>query len=151
MNIAHSYDFKTRLSQFFTHCLEASLCSRFGLSAALMGTLGVGVVWIPQVVTPPAAVAYTSRLNLFLTREADESFEVFIQRAEIVARAAVQRSFDADVVMTDAIVTVVGDYQGIAVPILTIDVSRSEWQRRPDVEYWATYYEAAEGLMSSGM
>jgi len=151
MDIAHFCDFKSRLSQFVEHCLESAPRSRFGLVAALMGTIGVGAIWIPQAITPPAAVAYTSRLNLFLTREADESFEVFIQRAEIVARAAVQRSFDADIVMTDAIVTVVGDYGGIAVPILTIDVSRSEWQRRPDVEHWATYYEAAEGLMSSGM
>jgi hypothetical protein len=102
------------------------------------------------MVDPPAAVAYTSRLNLFLTREPDESFEVFVQRSEIVARAAVQRSFDSDVLMTDVIVTVVGDTQRVAVPILTVDVSRSEWQFRPDVEYWATYYEAAEGLMGSG-
>jgi hypothetical protein len=116
-----------------------------------MGVLGAGVVWIPQVIAPSAAVAYTSRLDLFLTREPDESFEVFLQRAEIVARAAVQRSFDADVVMTDVVVTIVGDYQNVALPILTIDVSRSDWQLRPDVGYWATYYEAAEGLMSSDM
>jgi hypothetical protein len=53
--------------------------------------------------------------------------------------------------MTDVVVTVVGDYQGIALPILTVDVSRSNWQLRPDVEYWATYFQAAEGLMSGGM
>lgn len=117
----------------------------------LLGLVGMGVVLIPQVVSPSAAVAYTSRLDLFLTREPDESFDVFRQRAEIVARAAVQRSFDADIVMTDVVVTVVGDYQGIALPILTVDVSRSNWQLRPDVEYWATYFQAAEGLMSGGM
>lgn len=122
-----------------------------GLSALLILTAlaGTGLVWVPQLVHPPAAVAYTSRLNLFLTREPEESFDIFVQRAEIIARAAVQRSFDTDVLMTDVIVTVVGDTQNVAVPILTIDVSRSDWRMRPDVAYWATYYRAAEGLMSS--
>ena len=72
----------------------------------LLGLAATGMVWVPHVISPPAAVAYTSRLSLFLTREPDESFEVFLQRAEIVARAAVQRSFDADILMTDVIVTV---------------------------------------------
>jgi len=131
--------------------LRLGALPRLGLMLPLLGLAATGMVWVPHVISPPAAVAYTSRLSLFLTREPDESFEVFLQRAEIVARAAVQRSFDADILMTDVIVTVVGDYQGIAVPILTIDVSRSEWQLRPDVGYWATYYKAAEGLMSGGM
>ncbi len=122
-----------------------------GLWLSMAGLMAFSAVVLPQAVDPPAAVAYTSRLNLFLTRESDESFEVFLQRAEIVARAAVQRSFDADVLMTDVIVTVVGDTQGVALPILTVDVSRSDWQLRPDIAYWGTYYEAAEWLMNSGM
>ncbi len=116
----------------------------------LVGLVGATVVSVPYLMAPPAAVAYTSRVNLFLTREPGESFDVFIQRAEIVARAAVQRSFDADIVMTDVIVTVVGDTQNVAVPILTVEVSRNDWQLRPDVEYWGTYYQAAEGLLRSG-
>ena len=143
------------LKHYGTHlmgyCLQPLSKHGSSLVIPLLGLVGMGVVLIPQVVYPSAAVAYTSRLDLFLTREPDESFDVFRQRAEIVARAAVQRSFDADIVMTDVVVTVVGDYQGIALPILTVDVSRSNWQLRPDVEYWATYFQAAEGLMSGGM
>jgi hypothetical protein len=124
---------------------------RLGLMLPLLGLAVTGLAWAPHVISPPAAVAYTSRLSLFLNRGPEESFEVFRQRAEIVTRAAVQRSFDADILMTDVVITIVGDYQGIAVPILTLDVSRSDWQLRPDVGYWATYYDAAEGLMSGGM
>jgi hypothetical protein len=100
-----------------------------------------------HLVAPPAAVAYTSRLSLFLTRDANESFDVFVQRAEIITRAAVQRSFDADILITDVAITVVGSNQGVSMPVLSIEVSRADWQLNPDVQYWATYFSTAEGLM----
>ncbi|WP_072016127.1 hypothetical protein [Leptolyngbya sp. KIOST-1] len=114
---------------------------------ALATLLGLGGVALPTLVTPPAAEAYTSRVNIFLVREQGESFDTLVRRSEIVARAAVQRSFDADVLMTDVIVTIIGDNQGVAVPILTVPVSRSEWQLRPDVTQWANYFEAARRLI----
>jgi hypothetical protein len=121
----------------------ASLGARLTLAALV----GFGSVALPSLVTPPVAQAYTSRVNLYLVREQGESFETLVQRSEIIARAAIQRSFDADVLMTDVIVTVIGDNQGISVPILTVPVSRSEWQLRPDVTQWADYFEAARSLV----
>lgn len=115
------------------------------LALALVVGLGGGLA--PLVVAPPVAQAYTSRVNLFLVREQGESFETLVLRSEIIARAAVQRSFDADVLMTDVIVTVIGDNQGISVPILTVPVSRSDWRLRPDVTVWAKYFEASRNLV----
>lgn len=110
----------------------------------VVSTLG----WVGQtLVAPPAAIAYTSRVSLFLTREQGESFESLVRRAEITARAGVQRSFDADLLVTEAIVTVVGENQGIAVPLLTVEVTRNDWRNLPDVEYWARYYAAADSLL----
>ncbi|MGG6237840.1 hypothetical protein ACQ4N7_04305 [Nodosilinea sp. AN01ver1] len=118
-------------------------------SMALAALLGFGSAAVPTLVAPPVAQAYTSRVNVFLVREQGESFDTLVRRSEIVARAAVQRSFDADLLMTDVIVTIIGDNQGIAVPILTVPVSRSEWQLRPDVTQWANYFEAARSLVDS--
>ncbi|WP_071527363.1 hypothetical protein [Nodosilinea nodulosa] len=115
---------------------------------ALAALLGLGGATVPMLVAPPVAQAYTSRVNLFVVREQGESFDTLVQRSEIIARAAIQRSFDADVLMTDVIVTVIGDNQGVAVPILTVPVSRSDWQLRPDVTQWANYFEAARSLVS---
>ncbi len=115
------------------------------LALALVVGLGGGLA--PLLVAPPVAQAYTSRVNLFVVRELGESFETLVMRSEIIARAAVQRSFDADVLMTDVIVTVIGDNQGIAVPILTVPVSRSDWRLRPDVTVWARYFEASRNLV----
>jgi hypothetical protein len=116
-------------------------------SVVLAALMGFGSAAVPTLVAPPVAQAYTSRVNVFLVREQGESFDTLVQRSEIVARAAVQRSFDADVLMTDVIVTIIGDNQGVSVPILTVPVSRSEWQLRPDVTQWANYYEAARYLV----
>lgn len=113
---------------------------------ALAALVGVGGGLVPTLVTPPAAQAYTSRVNLLIVREPGESFETLVQRSEIIARAAIQRSFDADVLMTDVIVTVTGDNQGIAIPILMVPVSRSDWRLSPDVAQWARYFEAARAL-----
>ena len=110
-----------------------------GLTAGLWGGL-LGV-------NPPAAIAYTSRLSLFLSRDQEESYEALLRRAEITARAGVQRSFDADVLVSAVTVTVVAENQGISVPVLTVAVTRDEWRERPDVEYWARYYSIADALL----
>lgn len=105
-------------------------------------------LWLgTTVVTPPPAIAYTSRVSIFLTRDSNESFEGLVQRAEITARAAVQRSFDADLLVTEAVVTIVGENQGISVPILTVEVTREQWRSRPDVQYWTRYYDTSAGLL----
>lgn len=80
-------------------------------------------------------------------REDWESFDAFVQRAEIIARAGVQRSFDSDVLMTDVIVNVIGENQSTSMPVMTVTVSRSDWQRQPDVTAWAQYYDAARTLL----
>ncbi|PSN11299.1 hypothetical protein C7293_24795 [filamentous cyanobacterium CCT1] len=119
------------------------------VSVALAALVGFGSAAVPTLVAPPAAQAYTSRVNVFLVREQGESFDTLVRRSEIVARAAVQRSFDADPLMTDVIVTIIGDNQGVAVPILAVPVSRREWQLRPDVTQWANYFEAARYLVDN--
>lgn len=116
---------------------------RIGLILGL--SLGLGL--LPPLITPPAAEAYTSRLNLFLVREERENFDIFLRRSEIIARAGVQRSFDSDVLMTSVIVTIIGESQGLAMPVMTVAVSRRDWQRQPDVLAWAEYYSAARSLL----
>lgn len=124
-----------------------SLWAQGGAKLGLALLLALGGSGVFQIVAPPAAEAYTSRLNLFLVREDWESFDAFVQRAEIIARAGVQRSFDSDVLMTDVIVNVIGENQSTSMPVMTVTVSRSDWQRQPDVTAWAQYYDAARTLL----
>ncbi|MEM6450248.1 MAG: hypothetical protein AAF703_08045 [Cyanobacteria bacterium P01_D01_bin.105] len=120
------------------------------LSAGLAAILGGTGIWLTEVlIAPQASQAYTSRLDLFLAREANESYDTLLRRGEMAARAGAQRSFDQDLLITDVSVTVVVESDGITVPILALRVDRDQWRSRPEAYYWATYYRTAEALLNS--
>ena len=116
---------------------------------SLMAILGlVSVSWLTtSVVAPPSAQAYTARLNVVLTREVGESFQSFLRRAEAVARAAAQRNFDRDILVTDVAVTVMGQNNGAIVPLFSLDVSRPSWRSSPDPQRWITYFPNTDTLL----
>ncbi len=107
-----------------------------------------GGVWVSQTALhPPAAQAYKNRIDVTLDRRKDETYQSMIRRAEIIARAAAQRSFDRDILMSEVSVMVIGEYQGAEAPLLLLEVSRQNWRQRPDTRRWATYYRTARSLL----
>jgi hypothetical protein len=117
---------------------------------ALLGTasgVASGAWLLTQAIAPQAAQAYTARVELSLDREVGESYNALIRRAEAAARAAAQRSFDSDLLITDVNVTIVGQSQGSAAPLLTLAVSRTQWRSRPNPQLWATYFVNARTLL----
>ena len=120
------------------------------LSAGLAALIGGTGVWLTEaLIAPQASQAYTSRLDLFLTRELGETYDTLLRRAEMASRAGAQRSFDQDLLITNVSVTVVVEGDGVTVPILSLRVDREDWQARPETYYWATYYRTAEMLLNS--
>lgn len=120
------------------------------LSAGLAAVIGGTGVWITEaLIAPQASQAYTSRLDLFLTKEAGETYEALVRRAEMAARAGAQRSFDQDLLTTNVALNVVVESKGVTVPILSLRVDRDEWRSRPETYFWATYYRTAEMLLST--
>lgn len=117
--------------------------------AVLLGTSGA--LWLTEaLIMPKAAHAYTSRLNLFLMLEEDEPYSSLVRWANMAARAGAQRSFDQDLLITEVVISVTGENSdGIAVPVLTLRVSRQEWSQQPVTEYWATYFRGAQMLLES--
>lgn len=111
-----------------------------------------GLVWgIDTTIVPPRAVqAYVTRVDLALDRLPDESFDSLARRAELAARAAVQRSFDKDILASNTSVIVTGRVSGSEAPILSINVSREQWRTQPDSRRWATYYKSAKLLLDFG-
>lgn len=120
------------------------------LSAGLAALLGGTGIWLTEaLIAPQASQAYTSRLDLFLAKEAGETYDTLLRRGEMAARAGAQRSFDQDLLITNVSVTVVVEGNGISVPILALRVDRDQWRSRPETDYWATYYRTAEILLNS--
>ncbi len=130
----------------YTRTLAAMLSS-VSLSAALVL---VGFVGGHAAIAPPPVQAYTSRVSVLIDRRAEGDFDTLLSRAEAAARAGVQRSFDQDILVTQAAVTIVAENNGRFVPILTLDVSRNQWKRFPDPQRWATYYRTAKNLLGFG-
>jgi hypothetical protein len=119
------------------------------ITAAGLGLLLLtGGVWVGETaLRPPVAQAYKNRVDVRLDRLRDETYQSLIRRAEIVARAAAQRSFDRDILMSEVSVMVIGEYQGAEAPLLMLEVSRQNWRQRPDTRRWATYYRTARTLL----
>ncbi|MEM9486303.1 MAG: hypothetical protein AAGA83_21715 [Cyanobacteria bacterium P01_F01_bin.116] len=131
------------------------LTRRLGTSFAPMGLailLGTSsALWLTEaLIMPKAAHAYTSRLNLFLTLEDGEPYRSLVRRANQAARAGAQRSFDQDLLITEVVINVTAENtDGIAVPVLTLKVTRQEWSQQPVTEYWASYFRGAETLLEA--
>lgn len=138
--------FKRRRNRPLRRRLSASFAP-MGL-AILLGTSGA--LWLAEaLIMPKASHAYTSRLNLFLTLEQDEPYSSLLRRANMAARAGAQRSFDLDLLITEVVINVTGENSdGVAVPLLSLRVSRQEWSQQPVTEYWATYYRGAPDLLN---
>lgn len=126
-----------------------SVTSKHIAPMGLMALLGLASVsWLTTaIVAPQVAQAYTARVNVGLTRETGESFRSFLRRAEAVARAAAQRSFDRDILVTEVAVTVVGQNNGAIAPLLSLEVSRQSWRRSPDPQRWITYFPNTDTLL----
>ena len=116
---------------------------------SIVAILGLASVnWLSiTAIAPQTAQAYTARIEVSLTRQRDESYENLLRRAEAVARAAAQRSFDGDILVTEVSVTISGQNGGAIAPILLLEVSRSNWKRRPETQFWATYFPNTEILL----
>lgn len=102
---------------------------------------------VQEAIAPQIVQAYTQRINISLIRQPNESYDTISRRAESVARAAVQRSFDSDILVTDALITITAENNGLMAPILSVTVSRSQWQQHPDIQRWARYYPNTRSLL----
>jgi hypothetical protein len=114
------------------------------LSLALLTS---GVWFTQSSLAPPSAQAYKPRVDVSLDRVANETYDSFIRRADLVARAAAQRSFDRDILAGEVSIMVMGRNQGVEAPVMLLDVSRQNWRTRPEPRRWATYYRTAQALL----
>ncbi|MBE9034581.1 hypothetical protein [aff. Roholtiella sp. LEGE 12411] len=105
-------------------------------------------IWLlSEAIAPEVVRAYTARVDLAIDRLPEENYETILRRAEAAARAAAQRSFDQDILVTDVSIIVSVQSYGAIAPVLTLEVSRSQWRTRPDAQRWAAYFKTARSLL----
>ncbi|MGF1521916.1 MAG: hypothetical protein ACFBSF_06285 [Leptolyngbyaceae cyanobacterium] len=70
-----------------------------------------------------------------------------VSQAEGLAEAAISRQFGQNSELLKVEVVVLGDRNGEMVPILTVTVSRTQWQENPQVDAWTEYYSNSYALL----
>ncbi len=91
-----------------------------------------------------------ARQELRVERLKEEPYPAFIERSELIARAAIQRAFDRDLLTSTLVIYIIGLHQGAEAPVMSVEVTRSQWQQRPTPRRWATYYRMAQTLLGFG-
>jgi hypothetical protein len=115
--------------------------------AGIFRVVALGAIAIPLVTPPPLVQAATERLTVTLSRQQGERFRDLLTRAEIIAQEEIERTFNADIVVSDISLVVMGENQGLMTPLLSVDVRRDRWRRIPELSEWVRYYSNAEELL----
>ncbi|MEM9539887.1 MAG: hypothetical protein AAGA60_10360 [Cyanobacteria bacterium P01_E01_bin.42] len=124
-----------------------SILRKIGLAFGISLSLGTGLTLARAAIAPAPTLAYTDAKSIELYLRSGESFPILLRRAEVVARAAAQRSFDRDILATFVSIDVVGKHNGAIAPLLRLHVDRQTWQQQPDPQLWATYFPNAPFLL----
>lgn len=97
--------------------------------------------------TPQIAQTYTDRLNLYLERQGNETYDALLRRATDAAMATAQQSFERDRQVSKIVVMVSAENNGLVAPILTLEVSRSDWENRIRPQRWITDLASSRTLL----
>ena len=119
-------------------------------NAVLLLSTAVPMWLVSEAMAPQIAKAYTNRVDLEINRLPGDNYKSLLRRAEAVARAAAQRSFDKDILVTDVSIIVSVQNLGAIAPVLELNVSRTQWRNRPEPQRWAKYFKMAQTLLFSG-
>ncbi|AFY35191.1 hypothetical protein [Calothrix sp. PCC 7507] len=135
-------------SSIITSSFISQIARKIRIVPLLVLLLSTLPVWfLREAIAPQIVQAYTARVDLAIDRLPDENYETILRRAEAVARASAQRSFDQDILVTDVSIIVSVQSYGAIAPVLALDVSRPQWRTRPDPQRWATYFKTARSLL----
>lgn len=143
-----------QLTSFLPTVITLAACkSRYWLRRQvaltnLMVILGLGGgMMVAQTIAPPAVHAYTSTVNVTIDVQPGETYDTLVRRAETIARAATQRSFDHDILVTDVSIVIIAQSTSATVPVLSLITTRPQWRSQPDPRRWATYYSTSKALL----
>ena len=102
---------------------------------------------LTHAIAPPAVHAYTGTVNVTIDVQPSETYDTLVRRAEAIARAATQRSFDRDILVTDVSIVIIAQGTAATVPVLSLTTTRPQWRSQPDPRRWATYYSTSKALL----
>ena len=130
--------FRTSLNMLWMRFTFSSVFAAMVSSAVVtIGSLGLfwEIIQSPRSAgaTPPGITLEIPIYSLTQPRD-------LLDQAERLAQDTIARQFQQQPNLDRVRLVVLGNRHGNVVPILTVAVTRSQWQRRPRVDDWAQYY-----------
>jgi hypothetical protein len=125
------------------------------LSAIALIGLGT-TVWVGIEAINPApsfanasqiTQASTERLDLYVERWTNETYETLWRRSQDAALANAQQLFDRDRQISKVVIMVTAESNGAVAPLLTLEVSRDQWERQIQPERWITNVTSSKTLL----
>ncbi len=160
MSTTHRSPFELlRFSHFYNHYISSSsVLHHFwvnsnnrrwftSLSFSALIWLGASFWAVSEARTPQIAQAYTDRLQLYIDRQLNETYEALLRRAKDTAMATARKSFEANGQVSKVVVIVTVENNGSVAPILTLDVSRHQWENKTKPQLWITDLTASRTLL----
>lgn len=149
IKLAFIYQLRRILATFIPHMPLFGRKIRIA-NAVFLLSAAIPMWLVTEAIAPQVVQAYTARVDLAIDRLPGDNYQSLLRRAEAVARAAAQRSFDKDILVSDVSIIISVQNYGAIAPVLELNVNREHWRTRPDPQRWATYFRTARSLLYFG-
>ena len=103
---------------------------------------------------PIAANAESESIELTFEVYGDVTYESVWQDAEGLARTAIDEAFSEDSSISEVVVVIMADRNGRVVPLLSLNVPRSEWRGQSGLTQWIAWTAptfSSETLLAIGI
>jgi len=101
-------------------------------------------------VTPSSQSLQTAevrQVEFTLRADSYQTFSALIQQAEFLAKSLIEQGFAQNPSPKRISVKILGERNGQEAPLLFSEVSRSDWQRQPNVQYWSKNFSTSAVLL----
>jgi hypothetical protein len=132
---------KTKLRQAWT------IPKLFSLSCLGSLSLYCGGWFTVALVDSPAAIAQISQIPLTLSRQPDETYPSFVQRATTLVGTRLKNDFSKNSSLNELRIVVIGQNNGNIAPVLSVNMSRQQWRSNPNPEPLINYFADSEFLL----
>jgi hypothetical protein len=118
----------------------------FSLSGLVSLSLGCG--WLSMdFINSPVAIAQISQIPLTLSREPDETYPSFVQRATNLVATRFKNDFSKNSSLNELRIVVIGQNNGNIAPVLSVNMSRQQWLNNPNPQPLINYFADSEFLL----
>lgn len=106
-----------------------------------LGSLGLGFF------QTSAVVAQSIQVPLTVSRQQNESYGNFIQRATKLTVAQLKNRFSQNSALNQVRIVVIGENNGVVAPVLSVNMNRQQWLSHPNPEPLINYFQDSQFLL----